>query len=297
MTTEPKARALGRGLDALFPNTAPKPAAPPPASPSAVHAEGTLLCPIERIQPQPDQPRRHFDETALNELAASIAKHGLLEPLVVRSLPGGRYELIAGERRWRASQRAGLKDVLVVVRSVNTKDAFELALVENVQREDLNSIELAEAYARLIQEYQYSQQTIGEAVGKDRVTIANILRLLKLPQSVRDLVRSGKLSEGHARALLGASTEKQMQQLADKAIATSMSVRALEALIRASHAKAKSPEATTARTSASIRDLEARLMRRLGTKVTVKDNKGKGALSVAYGSLDELDRILAILDA
>ena len=300
---DPKAsrRALGRGLDALLPASGP---------PATTYGERSVfLCPVERIQPQKGQPRQHFDETELEELTQSIRQHGLIEPLVVRRLgsavgsaPSARdqFELIAGERRWRASQRAGLRDVLVVVKDVSTKDAFELALVENIQRADLNPIEVAEAYDRLVREHGATVEGLAERLGKDRTTITNALRLLKLPERIRALVIGRELSEGHARALLGAPSERAMAEIADKTVRGRLPVRKVEELVRAAKERTNKRPPDAARPagkSVAIRDLEGRLMRRLGTKVVVHDRGGKGELAVAYGSLDELDRILAVLGA
>ena len=292
---DPKAprRALGRGLDALLPSAAPAPGA---QERSAFH------CPVEKISPQPGQPRQYFDDQELEELTSSIREHGMLEPLVVRrTAPGAdKFEIIAGERRWRAAQRAGMKDVLVVVKDVSSKDAFELALVENVQRADLNPIELAEAYDRLLREHAYTQQALADKVGKDRVTIANGLRLLKLPQKIRSMVIGRELSEGHARALLGAPDDKSMAEIAEKTVRGKLPVRKVEQLIRAARSRGEGKsekEKEKAATSPGIRDLEARLMRRLGTRVEVRDSSGKGELVIAYGSLDELDRVLALVGA
>ena len=292
---DPKAprRALGRGLDALLPSAAPAPGA---QERSAFH------CPVEKISPQPGQPRQYFDNQELEELTSSIREHGMLEPLVVRrTAPGAdKFEIIAGERRWRAAQRAGMKDVLVVVKDVSSKDAFELALVENVQRADLNPIELAEAYDRLLREHAYTQQALADKVGKDRVTIANGLRLLKLPQKIRSMVIGRELSEGHARALLGAPDDKSMAEIAEKTVRGKLPVRKVEQLIRAARSRGEGKsekEKEKAATSPGIRDLEARLMRRLGTRVEVRDSSGKGELVIAYGSLDELDRVLALVGA
>jgi ParB family chromosome partitioning protein len=289
----PPKRALGRGLDALLPSAAPAPGA---QERSAFH------CPVEKISPQPGQPRQYFDAQELEELTSSIREHGMLEPLVVRrTAPGAdKFELIAGERRWRAAQRAGMKDVLVVVKDVSSKDAFELALVENVQRADLNPIELAEAYDRLLREHAYTQQALADKVGKDRVTIANGLRLLKLPQKIRSMVIGRELSEGHARALLGAPDDKSMADIAEKTVRGKLPVRKVEQLVRAARSRGdgkSDKEKEKAVTSPGIRDLEARLMRRLGTRVEVKDHSGKGELVIAYGSLDELDRVLALVGA
>lgn len=294
MTTPEKRRALGRGLDALLPAT-------PAASASTSEAARTaFLCPIEKIFPQKGQPRQFFEDGPLQELAQSIREHGLIEPLVVRRAPGqqDRFEIIAGERRWRASQLAGLHDVLVVVKDVSPTQAFELALIENLQREDLNPIEIAEALDRLVREHGHTQEQLATRLGKDRATIANSLRLLKLPQRVRHMVIEGKLSEGHARALLGAPESAAIENLAEKVTRGGLSVRATEALVRTSRAKAgasgggkKGPEPK----SASVRDLEARLMRHLGARVEIRDDKGKGEVAIAYGSLDDLDRLLTLL--
>jgi ParB family chromosome partitioning protein len=296
-------RGLGRGLDALMPARKE----PAPTSMGQTYGQGNVFeCPIEKIVPQKGQPRQHFDKDKLEELAQSIREHGIIEPLVVRKR-GEEYELIAGERRWRAAQRAGLREVLVVVRDVSAKNAFELALIENIQREDLNAIEFAEALQRLIDELGYTQETIADRMGKDRSTVANALRLLKLPDRVRRLVVTGELSEGHARALLGAPSEASLASLADKVATGRLSVRQTEALVR--NAKGKADADTKggksgkggkggrakAGTTPAIRDLEARLTRKLGTKCEVFDKDGKGEIAVAYASLDELDRLLEML--
>jgi len=316
-TSDPKParRALGRGLDALLPAA---------GSQSPTYGERSVfLCPVERIQPQVGQPRQHFDDQELEELTQSIREHGLIEPLVVRRVPasgrdarpsgetsggdpgadrrppsaGDRFELIAGERRWRAAQRAGMKDLLVVVKDVSPKDAFELALVENVQRADLNPIEIAEAFDRLLREHGYSHDQLATRVGKDRTTIANSVRLLKLPPRIRAMVIARELSEGHARALLGAPTERAMTDIADKTVRGRLPVRRVEELVRAAKegGRRKPGEPAGQKKSASIRDLEARLMRRLGTRVDVRDDHGRGEFAVAYGSLDELDRVLKLI--
>jgi ParB family chromosome partitioning protein len=287
---DPKRRALGRGLDALLP-TAPR-AAP------GYGDKSVFSCAIERLVPQKGQPRQHFAKEKLDELAQSIKEHGLLEPIVVRRVPGqaDRFEIIAGERRWRASQKAGLKEVLVVVKDVSPKAAFELALIENVQREDLNPVELAEALDRLVKEHQYTQDTLAERLGKDRTTIANSLRLLKLPASVRARVISGELTEGHARALLGAPDEKKIEELAEKVVRGKLNVRAAEALVRAAKQKANpggAPGKKDGGKSPAVRDLETRLTRASGTKVIVNDRGNKGEITIPYEDLDHLDRILA----
>jgi ParB family chromosome partitioning protein len=288
-----KRRALGRGLDALLP-------AAPGKNTQAYGEKSIFSCPIEKLFPQKGQPRQHFAKDKLEELAASIREHGLLEPIVVRRVSGqDKLEIIAGERRWRASQKAGLKEVLVVVKDVTPKAAFELALIENVQREDLNPVELAEALERLTKEHGYTQDTLAERLGKDRTTVANSLRLLKLPASVRSRVITGELTEGHARALLGAPTAGKIEELAEKVVRGRLSVRAAEALVRQAKAgKGKADERgkTAPGKSASVRDLESRLTRAAGTKVLVKqDSKAdkKGEIAIPYEDLDHLDRILS----
>lgn len=290
-------RGLGRGLDALFPARPVAPPERPTTSPS--YGEGNVFsCAIEKLKPQRGQPRRYIDDAALEELAQSIREHGLIEPLVVRRRGTDELEIIAGERRWRASQKAGLREVMVVVRDVSDKDAFELALIENIQREDLNPIELAEAFERLMRDLDYTQESLAGRIGKDRSTIANALRLLKLPEKVRDLVVTGELSEGHARALLGAPDDSVLGSLSDKVIKGRLSVRQTEALVRAAKAASGSSPQKGGRKSnksPAVRDLELRLERHLGTRCEVKDRDGKGEISLKYSSLDELDRILDLI--
>lgn len=294
---EPR-RALGRGLDALLP---PRPA-------PRVDSEGTLgmlsapasrvffECPIERIVPMRGQPRRYFDKVRLDELAATIALHGVLEPLLVRrTAVADRFELIMGERRWRAAQLAGKKEVPVLVKDVDSAESFELALIENLQRADLNALETASAYERLIEENGYTQAQLATRVGKSRVAITNGLRLLKLPTVVRTMVASGELSEGHARALLGALDEATMLSLARATLAKKLSVRQLESLVRAASKPAGAPDEP--KKSTNVRDLEQRITRRLGARTVVEHQDPGGRVVVAYRSLDELDRIIAVLGA
>lgn len=287
---EPR-RVLGRGLDALLPVTQMAQAA-------ATRAESPYqTVGIERIHTRKDQPRKRFEETALQELSDSIREQGLIQPLIVRRSDSDpdQFEIIAGERRWRASQKAGLKEVLVVVKDVSPRAAFELALIENVQREDLNAVELAEAYDRLVREHGYSQEALATRLGKDRTTITNSLRLLKLPPRVRSKVISGDLSEGHARALLGAATSEKIEELAEKVLRGHLTVRATEALVRGSKKKQNKAAKETKGKSAAVRDLEARLSRSLGTKVYVRDEGNKGEVAIPYADLDMLDRIISKL--
>ena len=291
-------RGLGRGLDALLPARMPAPSAEKPAAPS-YGDNNVFTCPLDKIIPQRGQPRQHFDNEKLEELAQSIREHGVLEPLVVRRRQGGDdFEIIAGERRWRAAQKAGLREVLVVVRDVSAKEAYELALIENVQRADLDPIEFAEALDRLVKEHSYTQETLAQRVGKDRSTIANALRLLRLPKTVRERVVNGELSEGHARALLGAPDDLALTNLAEKVVRGRLSVRQTEALVRNAKSEKEAgpgkPGGKGGKTD-SVRDLEGRLERKLGTKVEVKDKDGKGEILVKYSSWDELDRLLELL--
>jgi ParB family chromosome partitioning protein len=252
---------------------------------------------LEKIHPQTGQPRQHFDEAKLSELADSIKNHGLLEPLVVRKKGQDEFELIAGERRWRACQKAGLHEALVVVHDVSPAGAFELAIIENVQREDLDPIELAEALDRLIREHGYTQEKLAERIGKDRSTIANSLRLLKLPESVRTRVVTGELSEGHGRALLAVVDQAKMDQIAQKVINGRLSVRQTEELVRSAKPAGSKGSANSSKgsKSASVRDLEKRLESKLGARCEVVDKNGKGEIKIRYGSLDELDRILDLI--
>lgn len=284
--TDKRRPALGRGMAALLSNAAPPPSAPAPAIPG----RSILSLPVEAVERNPEQPRKRFDEQKLEELAASIRQHGIVEPILVRK-EGGRYRILAGERRWRAAQRAGLKEVPALVREASDREAFELALVENIQRADLNAIEEAEAYEVLATDHGLTQEEIAERVGKERSTVANALRLLKLPEEVRDAVRSGELDMGHARALLGLGSAEEMKRLAQRAQREGLSVRALEALIRGLTKKPAKKD--TPAESASTRDLAVRLQRHLGARSkVVQKTATSGRLEIEYTSLDELDGIL-----
>jgi ParB family transcriptional regulator, chromosome partitioning protein len=292
-----KKRALGRGLDALLPTVATK-----AASGASYGERSVFVCPIEALTPQKGQPRQRIDDTRLQELAQSIRDHGLIEPLVVRRIGQSqdRFEIVAGERRWRAAQRAGIKELLVVVKDVSPDAAFELALIENLQREDLGPIEVAEAFERLIKEHRYTHETLADRLHKDRTTITNSLRLLKLPARIRALVIEGKLTEGHARALLGAPDEKAMEALADRAVRGRLSVRKVEAMVRSERGDGGSEKLRPIRAGGgaqpakgpNIKDLEHRISRRLGLRVEVHDQHNKGQVVIHYGSLDDFDRLL-----
>ncbi len=307
---DPKKRGLGRGLDALMP---PRPA------PSAASTATTTPLPvvaarapernrtyfpagIEELYPSPEQPRRRFDEAELAELADTMRAHGVITPLVVRPRREGGYYLIAGERRWRAAQRAGMREVPVVVQDVTEQEAFERALVENLQRTDLGPIEEATAYQRLVDTFGLSHDEVAARMGKDRSSIANTIRLLKLPAPVRQLVDDDRLSMGHARALLGLEDATAIERAARIVVEKAMSVRATEALVQKTRAPQKGKhgagkDVTKPGKSASARDLEERLTRSLGGPVSIiEDATGKsGRLEIRYVDLDHLDRLLDLL--
>lgn len=297
MPAADKRRSLGRGLSALIP---PKPATPAGAvEGSAVSGKGLLELPIEEILPGDAQPRQVFQEQPLEELAASIREHGVLQPIVVRQRGPQQYEIVAGERRWRAAQKAGLKAIPCVLTDVAERDTLTLALVENLQRQDLNAIEEAEAYQRLHEELGFSQADIARAVGKDRSTVANSLRLLKLPALIRQMVLDGELTMGHARALLSLEDPDLIQRMGREAVRKAWSVRQTEKAVSSKKdgADAVAPKPDAKKETPAERDLKERLQRALGTKVEVKHNAGRGTLVVHFGSFDELDAVLARMNA
>jgi ParB family transcriptional regulator, chromosome partitioning protein len=275
-------RQLGRGLAALFGEADGVPSADPP---------GQRRVPIELIRPGVFQPRRRFAEPELEALAQSIREKGILQPLLVRPLPGEEadFELVAGERRWRAAQRLGLHDVPVIVRSITDSEALEIALVENLQRENLSPLEEAQAYSRLIEEFGRSQANLAEAVGKSRSHVANTVRLLSLPAPVRRRLDEGELSAGHARALLGAADPV---ALAEEVVRRGLNVRATERLVQR---RAQTPTPEHRPRDADTVALERELAAVLGLRVTLEPKKRGGALTLHYASLDQLDRVLSLL--
>jgi ParB family chromosome partitioning protein len=296
-----KRPALGRGLDALMPPPRPEP--PPPQAPAPPDAPGLRRLPIEQLRPNPDQPRRDFGRERLEGLAASIGAHGIVQPIIVTPPEdqSEQYVIVAGERRWRAAQIAGLHDVPVVVRDTPAQDRLEIAVIENLQRQDLNPIEEAHAFQQLIDIRDYTQEQLAGRLGKDRSTVANALRLLRLPDKVQDLLRANKLQMGHARALLGLEHEADMIDLARRAVRQRLSVRAMERAVRELiRPPAVEADDEAARRKVIVAELEGRLRRRLGARVrlrTKKGRKGAGTVEIPYSSLDELDRILrTILD-
>jgi ParB family chromosome partitioning protein len=280
--------ALGRGMAALLAN------APAPAPPAALAAGRAFLSlPVEAIERSPQQPRKRFDDERLEELAASIRTHGVVEPILVRR-HGQRYRIVAGERRWRAAQRAGLKEIPAVVREATDGEAFEIALVENLQRADLNAIEEAEAYQALVEDRQLTQEQVAQRVGKERSTVANALRLLKLPEDVRDAVREARLEMGHARALLGLEGPEAIRRAATRVLRENLSVRATEAMVRETSG-GKTPASKRADgDSPAVRALAGKLQRHLGCRCRVVPKTAvAGKLEIEYTSLEELDGILA----
>lgn len=306
MSTKKK-RGLGKGLDALLASTKVEPVSPQPLQEDAVATsqpvsapsnneiqDGELRhLPIEWIQPGRYQPRRDIQQEALEELAASIKSQGLMQPIVVRELSEqkDRYEIIAGERRWRACQLAQLDKIPALIRIVPDEAAIAMALIENIQREDLNPMEEAIALHRLQEEFELTQMQVAEAVGKGRATVANLLRLMNLNADVKRLLEHGDIEMGHARALLGLSGDEQ-SQAAKEVVAKAMTVRQTEALVR--KYQQPQPQAEEAKPNADIKLLERKLGELLGAKVNIQHtNKGKGKLVINYTDLDELDGILA----
>jgi len=277
-------KALGRGLSALIPDSIDR----------GRSASGDyFLCPIEKIKPYKKQPRQYFDDQKLNELVASIKEQGLVQPLVVRAGKNDTFILVVGERRWRAAQKAGLKDVPVVIRNVNEREAFELALVENLHRADLDPIEEALGYARLMDEHEYTQEHLATRIGRDRTTIANTIRLLKLPDRTQQAVRSGAMSPGHARALLALDKAPLIDRAARQVVDRGLSVRQTEAMVKALK---RPPSADSTPSSPNVKNLQERLARTLKTRVRlVASDKNRGRIEINYASLDELDRLLEIL--
>jgi ParB family chromosome partitioning protein len=280
-----KRGGLGRGLSALMADVALE-------QQSEAQPKGPIVkLPVEKLVPNPDQPRRYFDETALAELAASIREKGVIQPLVVRA-KGEAYEIVAGERRWRAAQRAQVHELPVVVREFSDTEVLEIAIIENIQRADLNAVEEAQGYRALIERFGHTQEKLAEVLGKSRSYIANLLRLLNLPDDVQALVRDGKLSAGHARALV---TADDAGSLARKVVAEGLSVRQVEALMKrpAGDSRPKSrPKGKDSDTQALENDLSAAL----GMKVSIEyDGGGKGRITVAYKSMEQLDKLCSVL--
>ena len=286
-----KPRRLGRGLDALFD--------PAPRTPQTTPAPASeRRIPIRDIKPNPLQPRSTFDPADLAELESSLRTHGLLQPVVVRSAPSGNgFELIAGERRFRAATRLGWTDIPAIIRQVDDSALLTLALIENLQRADLNPVEEAEGYRKLIDDFGLTQAEVAEAIGKERSTIANILRLLHLPSSVRKLLQEGALTVGHARALLGLNDQRQMAELAREIVANGLTVREVEKRVRnAGETRPKRESSVTRSRPPAAAGIEEDLRRFLQTDVALTvDKDGSGSVRLAFYSADDLERILDLI--
>ena len=300
--------ALGRGLSALLGGGAagakPAPASVPPAAATAIApppepGERVRPVAVARVRPCAFQPRKDFAEEALRELADSIRAQGILSPLIVRARGDG-YELIAGERRWRAAQLAGLKEVPIIVREADDRAVLELALIENLQRENLNPIEEALGYAQLIEQFQLTQEVAAVKVGKSRAVVANALRLLKLAPELQAFLRHGQLSVGHAKVILGLPAHAEQKLAAERVLKDGLNVRQTEDLVaRLQQSSTQAPAKSAAGKAAAPRDvhvasLESKLQERFGTKVAVRYRKGKGAVEIRFFNDDDLDRILQI---
>jgi ParB family transcriptional regulator, chromosome partitioning protein len=286
--SDPKRRALGKGLDSLLPRAHAAPAA---------EAEGgkPREIPIDQIEPNPYQTRSHVNEEQLAELAASIGANGVVQPVLVRPLANGRFQLIAGERRWRASKLAGKTTVPAILRQVSDEQAMEITIVENLQRADLNPMEQARAFERLSREFHMTQEQMAQRTGKDRATVSNFLRLLKLPSSVQNRVETGELTFGHARALLTLEHAEEMEKAAQRIAALSMSVRQTESYVQGlidPSRKAKKDPKPEKPIDPNVRDAQEQLQRSLGLKVTIDDHNGRGKVIIEYARLEDFDALL-----
>ena len=278
-------RGLGKGLGALLGESAMQPAP----------EGGALLLPLQKVEPNPDQPRRRFDEAALQELADSVRQHGIIQPLTVRKLPSGFYQIIAGERRWRAARMAGLREVPVTVIEADDKKAMELALIENLQRADLDPIEEAQGYQQLMQEYGMTQSAVADRVGRSRPAVANALRLLALSAPVLDMVAGGAISAGHARAILTLPDENTQLAVAQRVQNLQLSVRQTELMCK-NMSKPSRKEPAPAPAVNYIAVCERDLSRSLGRGVKIRHGKRKGRLELEYYGEDDLQRLLDALD-
>ena len=287
-TLDPKRKALGRGLDALIRSKEPEIQSSQQGEPLEIS--------IESIEKNPFQTRTRFDESALDELSSSIQTSGVIQPVVVRPLPSGRYQLITGERRLLASIRAGKQTLPAIIRKVSDEQTLEMTIVENLQRADLNPMEQARAFQRLSTSFKLTQDEVAQRTGKNRTSVANFLRLLRLPEAVQKMVEGGELSFGHARALVSLPTSDQITAVAEKVIAQGMSVRQTEALLKSFLQPDGNVEKQTIRAEASqdanVRDAEQKLQRTLGLKVRITDRNGKGRVIIEYASVEDFDTLL-----
>ncbi len=291
-----KRKALGKGLRSLIPEAPPRTTRP--VTIAVPRAEGLVQVDIDQIHPNPRQPREHFDQELLQELARSLKNQGVLQPVVVRPRGDGEYELVAGERRWRAAQLAGILKLPAVVKEVSDNQLLELALIENLQRQELNPLETAGAYQMLVDDLDLSQQEVADRVGKQRSTITNALRLLNLPREVQELIRDGQLSAGHAKALAAVTNTKAQIDLARRFADEGVSVRQAEALVtRTRSSRSTSGPATPVERDPNVVAAEERLQQALGTRTRIvhQGNKGGGRVEIEFHSADELERLFDLL--
>src|ERR1051325_7171694 len=288
-----KRKALGRGLESLLPS---RPMNPPIAMPAPQAGASTQEIPVDSIDPNPYQTRRRINEAALEELTDSIRASGVIQPVVLRPTANGRYQLVAGERRWHASKRAGKATIPAVVRQISDEQAMEITIIENLQREDLNPMEQARAFERLSREFALTQEQIALKTGKERASIANFLRLLKLPAGVQAHIEADRLSLGHGKVLMMLQNEpaEMVERVAAKAAESGMSVRELEELVvkLMGPPRGATTEREQERKDPNVRAAEEMIQRALGCKVTVKDRLGKGKIILEYASLEEFDRVV-----
>lgn len=314
-----KRRALGKGLESLLSahaspesiarsqahapvRSANSPEHHPVDDPFAAHPSGTPReVPTDQIDPNPYQTRVQVDEQKLDELARSIIANGVVQPIIVRPLPNGRFQLIAGERRWRASIKAGKETVPAILRQVSDEQAMEMTIVENLQRADLNPMEQARAYDRLSRDFHMTQEQVAQRTGKDRATVANFLRLLRLPAPVQGKVESGELSFGHARALLSLDGAEEILKAMTKVVALSMSVRQTETYVQGlmdpERKRKKGEEKANKSVDPNVREAQDRLQRQLGLKVRIEDKNGRGRVMIEYSGLEDFDALMSALGA
>lgn len=290
----PKKKGLGKGLDALFSSSEINTQEIKISNTEENTEKGISYININDIKPNKDQPRKTFDEEKIGELAESIKEHGLIQPVVLRK-SGKGYEIVAGERRWRACRKAGLKEIPCIIKELTDEENMLIAIIENMQREDLNPIEEAEGISQMVTVFGMTQEQVSKSVGKSRPYITNVLRLLKLPQEVQAMVSDGQLSAGHARALAGLSSKKKQIELAEKIAAEGLSVRETEKLLKEESTPAKRPAKRKAEKNADVKRVEEDLKTVLGTKVNLAMNGKKGKIEIEYYSREELDRLIDLL--